>query len=59
MAAYFHRSALRFVLRELAIFLPYFTYAIKLALSKYLKSFDFKEYFIGAEGSENKEDFFL
>ena len=29
-----------------------------LLFSKYLKSFGFKEYFTGAEGSVNKQDFF-
>ena len=51
------RFALRFVLRELAIFLLCFEYAIKLALSKYLKSFGFKGCFAGAEGSVNKQHF--
>ena len=47
------------MLRELAIFLLCFEYAIKLALSKYLKSFAFKEYFTGTEESVNNQDFFL
>ena len=45
------------MLRVLAIFLRCFEDAIELALSKYLKSFGFKE-FTGAEGSVKRQDFF-
>ena len=41
------------------LFLLCFEYAIKLALSKYLISFAFKEYFTGTEESVNNQGFFL
>ena len=53
------RSALSRVCVAGAIFLLCFEYAIKLALSKYLKSFAFKEYFTGTEESVNNQEFFL